>query len=111
MRKEKQQDITTRLLRQLSKLDEVENIERAKDPQPEEGHRGGETLLNVLTAKIGLDDIKKLFENLRERLDDKTTITIQLDKNKKVEFKGKPHQLPEAKEFVNNVLDKLQQPN
>ncbi len=104
---EERQDIATGLLRQLRKLDEVESVDRAKDPHPEEGHRGGENLIGVLTAKVSLDNIKKFFGKLRDRLDDKITITIQLEKDKKVEFNGKSHQLPEAEKFVSKVLDKL----
>ena len=68
---EERQDIATGLLRQLNKLDEVESVDRAKDIHPKEGHRGGENLIGVLTAKVSLDNIKKFFGSLRDRLDDK----------------------------------------
>ena len=102
---EEQQSIATKLLRQLKKLDEVENVTKAEDINPEQGHRGLDTLLNIIKAEVSLENIKNVFTILRDRLDNPVTIIIESE-NGRIEYKGKSHQLPEVKTFITAILDK-----
>ncbi|MDJ0580593.1 hypothetical protein [Crocosphaera sp.] len=104
---EEQQSIATKLLRQLKKLDEVENVTKAEDINPEKGHRGLDTLLNIIKAEVSLENIKNVFTILRDRLDNSVTLTLELE-NGRIEYKGKSNQLPEAQAFITAILDRMQ---
>ena len=67
-----------RMLRELRDIDEVEKAERTEDPNPEASSMPGfiskpgfTILIGVVTASVGIDNVKKFLEFLVDRLQDK----------------------------------------
>ena len=58
------------LIRVLKGMDEIETVDRVIDPTPApEGTRSGVTyLVGLLMAQMNIDNAKKIFESLRDRL-------------------------------------------
>ncbi|MEH2279976.1 MAG: hypothetical protein V7K90_01330 [Nostoc sp.] len=68
---------------ELKEMDEIENVARVHDPNPPEGNKAlGAFLVGMLTAEFNIDNTKKLFRFLGDRLGGKS---IQLE----VEANGK----------------------
>ncbi|PHJ67523.1 hypothetical protein VF14_05285 [Nostoc linckia z18] len=68
---------------ELKEMDEIENVARVYDPNPPEGNKAlGGFLLGMLTAEFNIENTKKLFSFLGDRLGGKS---IQLE----VEANGK----------------------
>ena len=69
---EEKDEEVQKLLNQMQKLDEVEEITRVLDPNPPVGNKAlGGFLVGMLTAEVKPENIKKLFGFLRERLNGK----------------------------------------
>ncbi len=61
-----------KLLNQIGKLDEVEEVERVLDPNPPAGNKAlGGFLVGMLTAEVSSTNLKKLLGFLSERLSGK----------------------------------------
>jgi hypothetical protein len=66
---------------ELKEMDEIENVARVHDPNPPEGNKAlGCFLVGMLTAEFNIDNTKKLFRFLGDRLGGKS---IQLEANGK----------------------------
>jgi hypothetical protein len=69
---EEKDEEVQKLLNQMQKLDEVEEIERVLDPNPPEGNKAlGGFLVGMLTIVVKPDNIKALFGFFSERLNGK----------------------------------------
>lgn len=95
-----------KLLNQLRKLDEVEDVNRVLDPNPPDGNKElGGFLAGMLTAEVNPSNIKALFGFLGDRLSGKT-IELNVEANgKKLSVKAKSQAelmaaIKAAKEFL-----------
>ena len=95
-----------KLLNQLRKLDEVEDVKRVLDPNPPEGNKAlGGFLAGMVTAEVNPSNIKALFGFLGDRLSGKT-IELKVEANgKKLEVKASSQAelkvaIDAAKEFL-----------
>lgn len=95
-----------KLLNQLRKMDEVEDVKRVLDPNPPEGNKAlGGFLAGMLTAEVNPSNIKALFGFLGDRLSGKT-IELNVEANgKKLSVKAKSQAelmaaIKAAQEFV-----------
>lgn len=81
---EELETLTQRLFQQMSRLDEVEQVNRIPEPNPPEGSKplSAAFLVGLLTAEVNAKNIKALLDFLWERLSGKP---IEL----KVEANGK----------------------
>ena len=56
------QEIARKLLRELHQLDEVENVDFAKDSELEAGAKSAlATIVGVLTAEVSIENIQKVL--------------------------------------------------
>src|SRR5262245_39247626 len=78
-----------KLLNELKQLDEVEDLERVRDPNPPEGNKAlGGFLVGILMAKVTPANLKKLFGFLQDRLSGKI-IELNIEANgKKLQVKA-----------------------
>ena len=95
---------STKLLKELRNLDEVEKADRTEDLAPEAGSKPGfATLLGTLTAEISFKNIKGFLGFLGDRLQDKPIKgSIKVGSNE-VEFEVKSRQ--ELIEFEKTALN------
>ncbi len=77
------------LLAQLKDLDEVETVDRVRDPNPPEGNKAiGGILVGLLTAEVSVVNFKKLCGFLGDRLGNKP-IELEVEANgKKLKVKA-----------------------
>lgn len=69
---EEQEEEVQKLLSQMKKLDEVEEVDRVLDPNPPVGNKAlGGFLVGMLTAEVSSANVKKLLGFLSERLSGK----------------------------------------
>ena len=69
---EEREEEVQKLLSQMKKLDEVEEVERVLDPNPPQGNKAlGGFLVGMLTAEVSVANVKKLLGFLSERLSGK----------------------------------------
>ncbi|MGM3305277.1 hypothetical protein ACSQ6I_04690 [Anabaena sp. WFMT] len=98
-----------KLLNQMQKLDEVEEVHRVIDPNPPEGNKtGGGFLPGLLTAQVNPANFLKLFGFLKERLGNKPIklnvkapdgreINVEASSKEEFEFAWQ-----KAQDFINN---------
>ena len=82
--------LTQRLFQQMSRLDEVEQVNRIPEPNPPEGSKplSAAFLVGLLTAEVNAKNIKALLGFLWERLSGKP-IELTVEANgKKLEVKA-----------------------
>ena len=79
-----------KLLNELKQLDEVENVERVRDPNPPEGNKAlGGFLVGMLMAEVKFANLRKLFGFLHDRLSGKI-IELHVEVNgKKLRVKAR----------------------
>jgi len=69
---EEQEEEVQKLLSQMKKLDEVEEVDRVLDPNPPVGNKAlGGFLVGMLTVEVSSANVKKLLGFLSERLSGK----------------------------------------
>ncbi|WP_371418128.1 hypothetical protein [Anabaena sp. UHCC 0253] len=105
---EKNQEVQ-KLLSQMQKLDDVEDVSRVIDPTPPEGNKaGGGFLPGLLTAQVNPANFLKLFGFLTERLGNKPIklnvkapdgreINVEASSKEEFEFAWQ-----KAQDFINN---------
>ena len=78
-----------KLLHELKQLDEVEKVDRVRDPNPPEGNKAlGGFLVGMLMAEVNLANLKKFFGFLHDRLSGKI-IELHIEANgKKLQVKA-----------------------
>jgi hypothetical protein len=88
---EEKDEEVQKLLNQMQKLDEVEEITRVLDPNPLVGNKAlGGFLVGMLTVVVKPENIKKLFGFLRERLSGKPIeIAIKAPDGRELNIKAK----------------------
>ncbi|MFM2060514.1 MAG: hypothetical protein RLZZ507_184 [Cyanobacteriota bacterium] len=98
-----------KLLSQMQKLDEIEDVNRVLDPNPPEGNKaGGGFLPGLLTAQVNPANFLKLFGFLAERLGNKPIklnvkapdgreINVEASSKEEFEFAWQ-----KAQDFINN---------
>jgi hypothetical protein len=82
--------LTQRLFQQMSRLDEVEQVNRIPEPNPPEGSKPLDAafLVGLLTAEVNAKNIKALLDFVWERLSGKP-IELKVEANgKKLEVKA-----------------------
>ncbi|HEY9740463.1 MAG TPA: hypothetical protein V6C90_08220 [Coleofasciculaceae cyanobacterium] len=84
---------TEQLLQQIRNLDEVENADLVRDPNPPEGSKTvSGFLIGLLTAEVNAKNIKALFGFLGERLGNKP-IELEVEAyGKKLKIKASSQQ-------------------
>jgi len=66
---EEKDEEVQKLIDQIKKLDEVEDVSRVLDPNPPAGNKAlGGFLVGMLTAEVSSNNVKRLLEFLSERL-------------------------------------------
>jgi hypothetical protein len=93
---------------ELKEMDEIENVARLYDPNPPEGHKSlGGFLVGMLTAEFNVENTKKLFGFLGDRLGGKS-IQLEVEANGR-KLKVSAHSREElelaikaAQEFITN---------
>ena len=95
------------LMSQLSDLDEVDTLERPRDPNPPAGHKGGGAFLaGVVKTVIGANGLEAVFGLLRSALGSRP-IEVEVEANgKRLKVKAESIQdlekaLEQAQAFVN----------
>jgi hypothetical protein len=63
-----QEQFTEVLFREMNCFDEVERVERVADPAVPDGGMGAAWLWGILTAKVTLENLKRLGQEVQERL-------------------------------------------
>lgn len=63
-----QEQFTEVLFRELNGFDEVERVERVADPTVPDGGMGAAWLWGILTAEVGVANLKRLGKEVQERL-------------------------------------------
>jgi len=89
---EKRQQLASKLLREIRKLDEVEKADRTEDLNPEAKSKPGfATLIGVLSAEVSMKNVKGFLGFLGDRLADKPIkINIKVgDKEVNIEAKSR----------------------
>jgi len=104
---EERQKAIGKLLRHLRESDEVdlEEVALTENPDPKEGGKGFANLVGTLTAKVGIENIKKFLIFLGDRLADKPiTVNVKVnDREIKIEVKSQ-HELLEAERVAKELL-------
>ena len=95
-----------KMLRELRNLDEVERADRTEDLDPEAGSKiGFATLLGILTAQISLQNLRKFFEFLVDRLQDKPIKGKFKSGDKELEFEvNSRHELAELEKTALKIF-------
>jgi hypothetical protein len=63
-----QEQFTEVLFREMNCFDEVERVERVADPAVPDGGMGAAWLWGILTAEVTLENLKRLGQEVQERL-------------------------------------------
>lgn len=107
LNQEELEELTQRLFQQMSRLDEVERVNRIPEPNPPAGSKplSAAFLVGLLAAQITPENIKALLEFLSERLSGKP-IELKVESNgKKLEVKAySPQDLSAAVEAAQAFL-------
>lgn len=103
---EDREDEVQRLLNELKSMDEIETVSRVLDPNPPKGNKAlGGILVGLLTAEINVENSKRLFTFLGDRLGGKP-IELAVEANgKKLNIKAHSREeleaaIKAAQEFV-----------
>lgn len=105
------QEIARKLLRELRQLDEVENVDFAKDLELEPGAKSVlATIAGVLTAEVSLENIQKVLGFIGERIPNKPVIIKVKVGEKEVEIEAKSRkELEDAEKVVRQLLEQMQE--
>ena len=95
-----------KMLRELRNLDEVERAERTEDLEPEAGSKiGFATLIGILTAHVSLKNLKKFWDFLVDRLQDKPIKGKIKSGDKELEFEvHSRHELAELEKTALKIF-------
>ncbi len=107
------QEIARKLLRELHQLDEVENVDFAKDKKLEPGARSAlATIVGVLTAEVSIENIQKVLEFIGDRIPNKPVVIKVKVGEQEVEIEAKSRkELEDAERVVRPLLAQMQESN
>lgn len=107
------QEIARKLLRELRQLDEVENVDFAKDSELEPGARSVlATLVGVLTAEVSIENIQKVLGFIGDRIPNKPVVIKVKVGEQEVEIEAKSRkELEDAQRVVRQLLEQMQESN
>jgi HD superfamily phosphohydrolase len=105
------QEIARKLLRELRQLDEVENVDFAKDSELEPGARSVlATLVGVLTAEVSIENIQKVLGFIGDRMPNKPVVIKVKVGEQEVEIEAKSRkELEDAERVVRQLLAQMQE--
>lgn len=100
------QEIARKLLRELHQLDEVENVDFAKDSQLEAGAKSAlATIVGVLTAEVSIENIQKVLGFIGDRIPNKPVVIKVKVGEQEVEIEAKSRkELEDAERVVRQLL-------
>ncbi len=104
------QEIARKLLRELRQLDEVENVDFAKDSELEPGARSVlATLVGVLTAEVSIENIQKVLGFIGDRMPNKPVVIKVKVGEQEVEIEAKSRkELEDAERVARQLLKQMQ---
>lgn len=105
------QEIARKLLRELRQLDEVENVDFAKDSDLELGTRSVlATIVGVLTAEVSIENIQKVLGFIGDRIPNKPVVIKVKVGEQEVEIEAKSRkELEDAERVVRQLLAQMQE--
>lgn len=105
------QEIARKLLRELRQLDEVENVDFAKESELEAGAKSAlATIVGVLTAEVSIENIQKVLGFIGDRIPNKPVVIKVKVGEQEVEIEAKSRkELAEAEKVANNLLKQMQE--
>ena len=105
------QKIAQKLRRELRQLDEVKNVDFAKDSELETGARSVlATLVGVLKAEVSIENIQKVLGFIGDRLPNKPVAIKVKVGEQQVEIEAKSRkELEDAERVARQLLEQMQE--
>jgi len=105
------QEIARKLLRELRQLDEVENVDFAKDSKLEAGAKSAlATIVGVLTAEVSIENIQKVLGFIGDRIPNKPIVIKVKVGDREVEIEAKSRkELEDAERVARQLLEQMQE--
>jgi hypothetical protein len=107
------QEIARKLLRELRQLDEVENVDFAKESELEPGAKSAlATIVGVLTAEVSIENIQKVLGYIGDRIPNKPVVIKVKVGEQEVEIEAKSRkELEDADRVAHQLLEQMQGPD
>lgn len=106
---EEKDEEVQKLLIQLKKIDEVNDVERVLDPNPPVGNKSlGGFLIGMLTAEVSVTNVKKILGFLSERLSGKPIkLSLKIPDGREISVEASSQEefafaIQKAQEFLQN---------
>lgn len=107
---EQQEALTEVLFREMNGFDEVERVERVADPDVPDGGMGAAWLWSVLTAEVSIENLKRLGQEVQERLPGKPiSFSFKCSKDGDVEISMENIRPEDFEQRFNQMIEKAKE--